>query len=89
VAVKKDTQKVDKLKSMQQAWEVAQPGRCKEAQDSRQKFLEVQAIKEEKTNDEETTPSSMAESTPPPSNVPRPNVGPVKIRQMDLTPFFV
>ena len=76
--MKKDTERADKLKSMVQAWEAEQPGRCKAAQESRQKFLEARAIRQEKTPDEEST-----------EGVLRPNTGPVKIWQMDLTPFIM
>lgn len=77
--MKKDTERADKLKSMVQAWEVEQPGRCKAAQESRQKFLEARAIREEKTPDVEDSPEGVL----------RPNMGPVKIWQMDLTPFIM
>lgn len=75
--MKKDTERADKLKSMVQAWEAEQPGRCKAAQESRQKFLDARAIREEKTDEDS------------PEGVLRPNMGPVKIWQMDLTPFIM
>jgi hypothetical protein len=87
VELKKDTEKADQLKSMVQAWEAEQPGRSKKAQESRQKFLEARAIQEEKGGEEELISTSTLESIP--ASVPRPNVGPVKIWQMDLTPFLM
>lgn len=85
--VKKDTERADQLRSMVQAWEAEQPGRCKAAQESRQKFLDARAIPEVKVGNEEDDGST---STVDGSNpVPRPNTGPVKIWQMDLTPFIV
>ena len=86
--VKKDTERADQLKSMVRAWETEQPGRCKAAQESRQKFLDARAIRDEKAGaiDEDESTSSTAEGTP---TVPRPNTGPVRIWQMDLTPFIM
>ncbi len=82
--VKKDTERADQLKSMVQAWETEQPGRCKKAQESRQKFLDARAIREEKANDDDFASTSTLDSPHP---QPQPNTGPVKIWQMDLTPF--
>lgn len=84
--LKKDTERVDKLKSMVQAWEAEQPGRCKEAQESRQKFLDARAIQDEKATDDELNSTSTIDCM---LGVPRPNTGPVKIWQMDLTPFIM
>lgn len=83
--MKKDTEKADQLRSMMQAWEAEQPGRCKKAHESRQKFLEARAIKEEKVAEDELNSTSTLDSIP--ASAPRPNLGPVKIWQMDLTPF--
>ena len=84
--MKKDTEKADQLKSMMQAWEAEQPGRCKKAQESRQKFLEARAIREEKPAEDELNSTSTLDGAPQ-TSVLRPNLGPVKIWQMDLTPF--
>lgn len=87
VEVKKDSERADQLRSMVQAWEAEQPGRCKAAQESRQKFLDARAIREEKAGtEEEESSTSTVEGVPP---VPRPNTGPVRIWQMDLTPFIM
>lgn len=80
--MKRDTERADQLKSMVQAWEAEQPGRCKEAQESRQKFLDARAIRED--NEDESNSTSTIEGA---STMPHPNTGPVKIWQMDLTPF--
>ena len=89
--LKKDTEKMDNLKSMVQAWETAQPGRCKEAQESRKKFLESRAIREKGENENElnSTPNLIVEGGVPNINPLHPNTGPVKIWQMDLTPFIM
>ena len=91
--VKKDTERADHLKSMVQAWEAEQPGRQKESIKSRQKFLESRAIDEKMAADEEDSSSSTATVDPEPAvstpSLPRPNTGPVKIWQMDVTPFVV
>ena len=84
--MKKDTERADQLRSMVQAWEAEQPGRCKQAQESRQKFLDARAIREEKANDDDITSTSTLEGGHP---HPQPNTGPVKIWQMDLTPFIM
>lgn len=96
--VKKDTEKVDRLKTMMLGWEAAQPGRCKAAQKSRHKFLEARAIRDEKpqidkhaadkmaNEEEENSMSNLEAGTP---TVPRPNTGPVRIWQMDFTPFIM
>uniref|UniRef100_UPI003AB0B0BB androglobin n=1 Tax=Centroberyx gerrardi TaxID=166262 RepID=UPI003AB0B0BB len=39
IEVKKDTERMDKIKAMKQAWEMAEPGRSVKALQSRQKFL--------------------------------------------------
>ena len=83
--VKKDTERADQLKSMVQAWEAEQPGRCKQAQESRQKFLDAHLLRDDKGNEEELNSTSTVDQ----ANLPRPNLGPVKIRQIDLTPFIM
>ena len=87
--VKKDTERADQLKSMVQAWETQQPGRCKQAQESRQKFLDARAIREEKPNEDDIISTSTLEGGNAPTPHPQPNTGPVKIWQMDLTPFIM
>lgn len=92
--MKKDTERADALKVMMQAWEVEQPGRSKKAQESRQKFLDARAIKESSSNtnepsteeDQSTAVSVLSEGS---TIIPHPNTRPVKITQMDLTPFVV
>lgn len=83
VSVVKDTEKADALKSMVQAWETEQPGRSKKAQESRQKFLASRAIKDGESEGEQ---SSGGEGV---GQLPVPPTGPVRIWQMDLTPFIV
>ena len=74
---------------MVQAWEVEQPGRSKKAQESRQKFLDTHAIKESgpSTDEDQSTAVSVLSETS--TVVPHPNTGPVKITQMDLSPFVM
>lgn len=77
---------------MVQAWEVEQPGRSKKAQESRQKFLEARAIKENTAvpsaeEDQSTAAASVVSEGS--TIVPHPNTGPVKIVQMDLSPYIV
>ena len=80
--VKKDTEKIDRLKNMVHVWDVEQPGRSKKAQESRQKFLAARAIKDESTKEEEVKETGDRDT-----HIPKPNTGPVKLWQMDLTPF--
>ena len=76
---------------MIQAWEVEQPGRAKKAQESRQKFLDENAIKENTAPSIEEDQSTVAVSviSEGSTTVPQPNTGPVKIIQMDLSPFIM
>ena len=76
---------------MVQAWEVEQPGRTKKAQESRQKFLDSHAIKENVGPGTEEDHSTAAVSVISEGStvVPHPNTGPVKIVQMDLSPYIV
>ncbi len=88
--MKKDTEKEDLLKSMVQAWETQEPGRSKKAIKSRQKFLDTRAIREGTQGpaggggDNGGGGNSTSET-----GIPQPNIGPVKINQMDLTPFIM
>ena len=85
--VKKDTERADALKGMVQAWEVEQPGRSKKAQESRQKYLDAHAIKESAPSTEEDQSTALSMLSEGSTAVPHPNTGPVKIMQMDLSPF--
>lgn len=67
---------------MVQAWETEEPGRTKKAQASRQKFLEARAIIEEGEEGAQSA-TDVAQK----QDVPKPNTGPIKIWQMDLTPY--
>ena len=91
--MKKDTERADNLKSMMQAWEVEQPGRTKKAQESRQKFLDVRAIKESSicgpNSEEDQSTVAVSVISEGSTTIPHPNTGPVKIIQMDLSPFIV
>ena len=87
--MKKDTERADALKGMVQAWEVEQPGRSKKAQESRQKFLDSHAIKESGTSTEEDQSTAVSVLSEGSTAVPHPNTGPVKITQMDLSPFIM
>ena len=78
MSVVKDTERADALKDMVQAWETEQPGRNKKAQESRNKFLATRAIKDD-----------VDLSTDGVDGLPRPPTGPVKLLQMDFTPFYV
>lgn len=75
---------------MVQAWEVEQPGRSKKAQESRQKYLDAHAIKESvPTSTEEDQSTALSVLSDGSTAVPHPNTGPVKITQMDLSPFIM
>ena len=81
---------------MVKAWEVEQPGRTKKAQESRQKFLESRAIKEERggggsvaTEEEQQSTAVSVMSEGSSFQIPLANTGPVKIWQMDLSQFTV
>ncbi|XP_041814551.1 androglobin isoform X2 [Chelmon rostratus] len=52
IEVKKDTERMDQIKAIEKAWEMAEPGRCAKALQSRLKFLK-QA--EHQASDETTT----------------------------------
>ncbi len=73
---------------MVQAWEAEQPGRTKKAQESRRKFLEAHAIREENSNQGEGSATDVQTLSKQP-DIPKPNTGPTKIWQMDLTPFYM
>lgn len=72
---------------MVQAWEAEQPGRTKKALESRRKFLEARAIQENDPVGKSGSATDVLASKQ--SDVPKPNTGPVKIWQMDLTPFYM
>ena len=74
---------------MVQAWEIEQPGRSKKAQESRQKFLEAHTIKECASGTEEDQSTAVSVLSEASTTVPHPNTGPVKITQMDLSPFIM
>jgi len=73
---------------MVQAWEAEQPGRTKKAQESRRKFLEARSVKEDDPGKTQGSAVDVRVS-PKQADVPQPNTGPVKIWQMDLTPFYM
>lgn len=78
---------------MMQAWEVEQPGRTRKAQESRQKFLDARVIKESSisgpSTEEDQSTVAVSIISEGSTVIPHPNTGPVKIAQMDLSPFIV
>ena len=70
---------------MVQAWNTQEPGRTQKAQESRRKFLESHVVSEEGVEGDNFQLVTVALT--PKQDVPRPNTGPIKIRQMDFTPF--
>ena len=73
---------------MVQAWEAEQPGRTKKAIESRRKFLEAHSIKDDHGKKQGSAVDVLAASSKQ-ADFPKPNIGPVKIWQMDLTPFYM
>ncbi|XP_034555079.1 androglobin isoform X2 [Notolabrus celidotus] len=66
IKVTKDTGRLDQIKAIKKAWEMAEPGRCAKAYQSRLKFLnQQQASNETPTNDAEN--SDLAASHSPSS----------------------
>ncbi|CAI7999820.1 Androglobin, partial [Geodia barretti] len=89
----RDTEREDELKSMQTTWETQQPGRLKQGQESRQKFLDAHSLKPPDTNSEDqqhltvpSTPSLSSSTTPLPiSPSLLPPHAPIPLERIDLS----
>ncbi|KAL5457345.1 hypothetical protein EMCRGX_G034594 [Ephydatia muelleri] len=84
--VSKDTERVDELKSMVQAWEAEQPGRTKKGMESRQKFLESQGLSKNPGEGEDQSTVAPATSDVPTVGVPT-SLRPA-LRELDLSPYI-
>eukprot|EP00731_Ephydatia_muelleri_P031980 Em0023g487a len=85
--VSKDTERVDELKSMIQAWEAEQPGRTKKGMESRQKFLESQGLSREGVGggDEDQCAVVILVSE---MFSPQPFSTSVSLKELDLSSFY-
>ncbi|XP_018528148.1 androglobin isoform X1 [Lates calcarifer] len=94
IEVKKDTERIDQIKSIKKAWEMVEPGRCTKAFQSRQQFLkQVQhpTSEEAATDDAENREPAVSRSGPDtplnPSNQKLTDTSSTYLH-MDYTPFI-
>ncbi|KAM4770931.1 androglobin [Rhinophrynus dorsalis] len=95
--VKKDTERIDEIRSMKQAWELAEPGRAVKALQSRLQYINkytqkvpvgqtTQTIASEDFNGEETVPSTKV--LEPKSIDPSEQIISKELQPLDLTPLI-
>uniref|UniRef100_A0A8C5QPX2 Androglobin n=1 Tax=Leptobrachium leishanense TaxID=445787 RepID=A0A8C5QPX2_9ANUR len=96
IEVKKDTERLDKIRAMKQAWEMAEPGRAVKALQSRLQYINKHLQKPKEDNGETRNPEDtqvLHEETVPIREPDIPIVDPntqlrKELEPLDLTPFL-